>query len=288
MKSIAFAMLVPAFCAQAQIATWESGLRPRSPLAGTYSAFPLSGFITGVERGQLSNLRVELIEIGTRIPLAESMVSGSGSFSFRSVPHGVYELRVSNLLGGIVHSREIHSGENAPLEMRLSGASMPALPPISMRRLQHKVPKEAARRMAKAEKLFRDGKAAEARALVEEAVAVDPDYFEALSNLGALELLNNETTPAIRHLEHALEIEPAAYLVAANLAAAHLLESHLPRAEECARQCLRYQPGFSRGRYLLAISLLRQNRESPEALGQLEKAQADFPAAGQLLRQLRP
>ena len=272
----------------AQLAVWETGIRERNPSARNDTAHPLGGIVRGVAPGRLPDLRIELIDLHSRSTRAESMVSGNGMFSLGTVPLGIYELRVSTLLGGVLYSREIHTGSATPLDIVLPTIAATDLPPISMQRLQHKIPKAAEKKMREAEKLFRQGKEPEARQRVAEAVALDPEYFEALANLGALELLNHENDKAIEHLERALAIEPAAHLVAANLSAAHMIASRYTDAEAFARQSLRYQPGCARSRYLLALSLLKQNKNVPEALGHLEKAKGDFGPAQELWRRLQP
>jgi tetratricopeptide (TPR) repeat protein len=258
--------------------------RARDP----FSSFPISGLITGPSASDMAQLRVELVDPNSRIVRAESIVSASGLFSFGAMPSGAYELRVSSVLGGMLHTRDIHTNAHQQVQIVLSPVTRPAVAPVSLRRLQHQVPKQARKKMEAAEKLFREGKKFEAYENVQAAVAIDPDYFEALSNLGALELIANEPAKASVHLAKALEIEPAASLVAANLSAAHLLLDHFAEAEAAARQSIRANPNFGRSRYLLAVSLLKQDRVTPEALNQLELARKDFPAAEDLLKIVRP
>lgn len=268
----------------AQINMFNGDARVRDP----FSSFPISGVISGPSQNDMGQLRVELIDIASRQVRAESIVSSSGVFSFGNIPSGGYELRITSLLGGMMHSREIHTNAHQQLQITLPSVTRGAVAPVSLRRLQHQVPKAARKQMEQAEKLFRDGKKFEAYEKLQAAVAIDPDYFEALSNLGALELVANEPAKALVHLAKALEIEPAASLVAANLSAAHLLLNQFTEAESAARQSIRGNPNFGRSRYLLAVSLLKQDRVTPEAFHQLEQARKDFPAAEDLLKIVRP
>jgi tetratricopeptide (TPR) repeat protein len=268
----------------AQVNMFNGESRVRDP----FSSFPISGLITGPSANEMGQLRAELVDLQSRAVRAESIVSANGIFSFGQVPSGAYELRITSLLGGLLHSREIHTSAHQQVQVTLASVTRPAVAPVSLRRLQHQVPKEARKKMEAAEKLFRDGKKYEAYEKVQAAVAIDPEYFEALSNLGALELFANEPAKASVHLAKALEIEPAASLVAANLSAAHLLLDHFAEAEAAARQSIRSNPNFGRSRYLLAVSLLKQDRVTPEALNQLELARKDFPAAEDLLKIVRP
>lgn len=280
-------ILLSLFCAvvtTAQINMFTGESRARDP----FSTFPVTGMVTGPGKDDMSQLRVELIDINSRAVRAESIVSSSGIFSFGNVPSGAYELRVSNLLGGTLHSREIHTNAHQQILIPLTSVRPPSVAAVSLRRLQHQVPKAARKLMEQAEKLFRDGKKFEAYEKLQAAVAIDPEFFEALANLGALDLVANEPAKAIDHLAKALAIEPAASLVAANLSAAHLLLNHLPEAEAAARQSIRGNPNFGRSRYLLAVCLLKQDRVTPEAFHQLEQASRDFPAAQDLLKLVRP
>jgi tetratricopeptide (TPR) repeat protein len=280
-------ILLSSFCAilaTAQINNFTGESRARDP----FSMFPISGIVTGPSKEDMTQLRVELIDLTSRVVRAESIVSSSGTFSMGNVPSGAYELRVVNLLGGTLHSREIHTNAHQQLMITLASVRPLSVAPVSLRRLQHQVPKAARKLMEQAEKFFRDGKKIEAYEKLQAAVAIDPDYFEALSNLGALELIANQPANAIPHLSKALEIEPAASLVAANLSAAHLLLNQLPEAEAAARLSIRGNPNFGRSRYLLAVSLLKQDRVTPEAFHQLDQARKDFPAATELLKLVRP
>jgi tetratricopeptide (TPR) repeat protein len=284
MRLIILSILLNATFVLAQIQMFNGESRSRDP----FSSFPISGVITGPSQSDMGQLRVELIEISSRQIRAESIVSSSGVFSLGNMPSGGYELRVSSLLGGVIHSREIHTNSHQQLQITLPSITRGAVAPISLRRLQHQVPKAARKHMEQAEKLFRDGKKFEAYEKLQAAVAIDPDYFEALSNLGALDLVANEPAKALVHLSRALEIEPAASLVAANLSAAHMLLNQFTEAESAARQSIRGNPNFGRSRYLLALSLLKQDRVTPEAFQQLEQARKDFPAAEDLLKLVRP
>jgi tetratricopeptide (TPR) repeat protein len=278
----------------AQVVGWDTiqpsryGNSRESSLREPFSALPLAGTISGASQLDMGQLRVELVDLHSRMIRAESVVSSNGVFSFGSIPMGNYELRVVNLLGGLLYAREVNTSVNNHVVVVLTATPKAPVAPISLRRLQHVVPKPARKKMEQAEKLFRQGKKFEALQTVRTAVELDPEYFEALANLGALELVANEPAKALPHLTKALEIEPSASLVAANLAATHLLLGNWTEAEAAARHSLRHDSRFSRSRFLLAMSLFKQDRVTPEAIQLLEVSQVDFPPSADLLKVVRP
>lgn len=279
-----FALLWTTPVLLAQINAFTGDLRSRD----SATSIPLAGVITGPSKQDMPQLRVELIDINSRQLRAESIVSSSGSFSFGAVPLGLYELRVTNLVGGLLYSREIQTNLQPQLLIHLPSTTPGNPGSISLRRLQHQVPKPARKLASEAEKLFRQGQQFAALNKFQAAVALDPDFYEALANLGALELVANRPADAVQHLSHALALDPQASHVAANLAAAYLLLSQFPAAEAAARQSIDANPHVGRSRYLLALSLLKQDRVTPEALNQLQLARKDFPAAADLLKVVLP
>lgn len=271
----------------------SQGFQPFQPYRGDIGArempvwHTVGGTITGPSPEVLGQLRVELVELRSRQTRYESMVTKNGLFTLTQVPMGEYELRVVSLMGAVLYSQEIEASQPGHRVIVLAVENRGVAPMISLRRLEHKVPRAAMGKFNKAGKLHKKGKTEEALLLLKEALELDPDYYDALATYGAVHLLRQQYATAIEYLEKAYAMDPNDALVAANLATAHLLAKGFAEAEGIARATLRQHPGDARTRYLLAVSLLQQNRGHHEAEAHLAQAAKEIPEAQAVLVRLR-
>ena len=149
-----------------------------------------------------------------------------------------------------------------------------------------------------------DGRSAEARAALEEVVALDPQSAIALGQLGALELQAEEYSRAVRHLALARQLRPTDSTLAFEQGRASEGNGDLSGAKEALEASLKLNPTYFQARLLLgkidlelkelkaaedefeaALLLQPENKEA-----RLGKAKALF-AAGKFLevvRQLEP
>jgi hypothetical protein len=78
---------------------------------------------------------VELCEVSNRHAVSHEFVHPNGSFAFRNVPYGDYEVRVTNSGGEVVQQQLIAvSGTTPPVELRLRHQSIQRPPsgPVSL------------------------------------------------------------------------------------------------------------------------------------------------------------
>lgn len=121
--------------------------------------------------------------------------------------------------------------------------------PMSVARLQHKVPKKAMKEFEAFRRAMALKERADATAHLEACLRIDPQFFEAANDLGVL----------------------------------YLNAGRLSEAEDAARSSLR----ANRARYLLAVSLLEQKKSPSEVQFHLSKARNQFEPARVLLDRLR-
>ena len=145
-------------------------------------------------------------------------------------------------------------------------------------------PLRAARIAAKkGEHLAKKKRGDEAIAKYQEAVALDPLYFEAWNNL-ALELeaagKKDEAEQVFRRL---MQSNPEHVLVFTNLAALLTAQKRYAEAEAVARQAMKLHSYSFKANLVLGCVLIDEGKWSDEAKTKLEYAQVRYPEAKTLL-----
>lgn len=152
----------------------------------------------------------------------------------------------------------------------------------------HQTPKAAARELEAATKAFQKGNRTKAIEHLEKAAMLDPENFEAESNLGALYLQEHQTQKAYEWLAKAHRIDPGDSVNNINLSAYYANEGQFAKAEEHALNGLKQDPNSVRGRYMLAVALVRQGKNVDNARTHLNDIQNQFSPAKSLLQSLMP
>jgi tetratricopeptide (TPR) repeat protein len=249
---------------------------------------PLQGRLELPEGAEPTRLRVLIVDLGRRAVLAETYASFNGAFDFPALPAGVYDLQVRNLNGDVIHQLSVSIPSATALVVRMTQRPQNlSARSVSARRLAHKIPKAARQDYEKArEQLSDPRKSQDVLARLEHAVELDPEFFEALSVLGAIHLQARHIPQALAFLEKAALIDRHDATLCSNLSLAYLNQHKLVEAETAARDSLEANALNPRARFFLAISLLEQGKARPEAIFHLKQAQQDFPPAQALLAKL--
>jgi len=275
-------------CLWAQLNMSDSGMRNIPGISDHSAASQLIGRIEANGASDLHQLRIQLVSIGSHHVVAETNPIHDGSFEIAS-PGGMHELRVVTLYGEVIHSQAITLPFHNTVVINLKqGARLsPSYTPVSLSRLQHKVPRKALKEFIAASRASSKGKTNEAILHLEKAIEIDGDYFEALNNLGVLFIRNGLLDSAREKFERATKIDPADSIAETNLAFTLLGLGRYVEAEQAARAGLRGDAFSSRARFYLAVSLLEQNKPKSEALFHLSKASPQLEPARKLLEHLQ-
>ncbi len=248
------------------------------------AATTLEGQIQASDTYDRSYLKVLIVDNSRRVIVAEAQVSVLGTFETSPIPSGIYELRVVNREGDVIRSTGIGIPYQNTLRIDLTNAlaNAPARP-ISLSRLQHKIPKKAQKAYFAAKDASEKGDKAKASVELEKAIALDPQFFEAANNLGVMYLTTGRLSEAYEMFQRATTIDSSDPLAEANLAYVLLAMNRFPEAEQAARASVRGDALSGRARFFLAVSLLEQNKGQKEAIFHLTKASAEFDPARKLL-----
>jgi tetratricopeptide (TPR) repeat protein len=242
-----------------------------------------------VVRGQISSeiifagsWVVELVANGHSV-CASTYVKSDGSFEFPSVNSGGYELRVTATGGAIVHHQNVMiSGPEQNLSINIpagAGAESKGGGTVSIRQLQHKVPSTAQKEFSKGMAASKKGDHQGAVDHFEKAVGIDPELADGYNNLGAAHAALGQLEQAAAQFQKAIDVVPDHRLALANLSVTLCKMQQYHEAELVARRALKLDSGLLKIRYILALSLAAQHRDSAEVLENLQRAAAEVPKA---------
>lgn len=157
---------------------------------------------------------------------------------------------------------------------------------ISVRQLQHKIPKEAAKEFQRALKLSGAGEHQKAAAGLETALRRDPEFASAENQLGAEYSYLGRWEDAELAFRRVTDIEPASWMGHYNLALILYSRGDLAGAEQYTRHALALSSESPRIHLLLGELLVTRNETRAEGLAELRFAARTMSDARWVLRVL--
>lgn len=183
-----------------------------SPVDNNLGAFdfhhPISGTVLDASNQPLSGIRVELQDCLTGRIIGTTYTFANGSFEIRDVPKGQYEVIATS---GINEARtRVELPGNGEVNLRIANASFGdntagRKPSVSLS--QMKVPGKARKLFQKAMDAFRMSHIDDAFSLVQKALGLYPDYAQALTLRGVMNLQRGDTQKAEPDLQKAVELD---------------------------------------------------------------------------------
>ena len=235
-----------------------------------------------ITNGSADTFWVELYDDPSHLLAERVPVNRDGTFTVNAHSTQLYEVRVVTSHGARIASEHVQFRQGQPLEIRLpkSMTDGPApAGPISALRLAHKPVKAARRLLRESDSLAEHGNLAASAERLQQALAADPNWFEAWNNLGSRRLTLGRYAEAADAFRQALAIDPNNASVHSNLGLAQLFLRQPLEAEESARRALQLEPGAPRASYVAGMALLQQNKRPAEGFEALRAASAALPRA---------
>jgi tetratricopeptide (TPR) repeat protein len=126
---------------------------------------------------------------------------------------------------------------------------------------------------------WRKGQTSEALEHMAEAIRLDPNFVEAQTEAGAIYAVSGKLELALDYFNRALALEPTWAPPNAGKASVLVMLNRDQEAEQAARAALQYDPGSIPAHYMLGIALVRQGKNTREAVVHLKVAADKFPTA---------
>jgi len=164
-----------------------------------------------------------------------------------------------------------------------TSAPTPSASVVSVRDLGHRIPRKAISEFEKATKAQQKGELSKSTEHLLKAISIDPEFYDAVNNLGANYLNTKQVQFAIEQFNAAIKIGPHRPMAYTNLSLGLLLDGKWQDAERAARQALTFDRVGTRPPFILGCTLVVQQKFTNEAEQSLRKASADFPEAILLL-----
>jgi tetratricopeptide (TPR) repeat protein len=202
----------------------------------------LQGKVLSPSGKPLAGVHVELDEARTAIPITSTYTQIDGSFEMYNIPKGEYEVvaesqdtEISNLVRVEI--------ERPTLELRFprdSPSPIDSAGTISVAQIL--APERARKLYYKALEAFRNRQNDAAKKLLEQALGVEPEYADALTLGGLLELGNPDLSVPQQNFEHALRLNPKDTRALIALAAVYNHESRFDDALGFAEAAIALNP----------------------------------------------
>jgi tetratricopeptide (TPR) repeat protein len=251
--------------------------------AGAASFSSISGEISSDQACDFTSLEVELQELSNQIrPVDRAHVFADGRFEIRNVSDGEYMLNIKTEMGDLLH-REVVQVQSYDrrlvVKLRSPASPRPASGVVSIQQLTRKPGKEAQKAFRKSLKLMAKGEPARSLAWLEEAVRLDPEYMQAINNLGVRYLIANRVDDAIAQFQRAIAIDQHAPASYSNLAHALVIKGDPASAERAVRRAVELNPEDPKAAYLLGLALVMQDKFTTEAVANLRRSEHLSPRA---------
>ncbi|MCI0391222.1 MAG: tetratricopeptide repeat protein [Acidobacteria bacterium] len=244
------------------------------------TSYVIQGRIVDERNNPVKDMRVTLMTDTFSI-LGNVNTDVTGRYQFRSVLRGTYVVQVE--AGGTDFELQQRRIDLASLGDRpgrevvtqdfvlrhVKGKA--SAPGATEAVFAQNVPATAQAEYRKAVEAVNVGKSDEALEALNRALAIFPDYFQALETLGTLQVSRNQFEAAAQTLSHAIEVNPKAGLSYYSLGMAQINLKKMPEAIEALRKSIIHNPSMPNAHLMLGFSLI-SNRQFAEAEPPLKQA----------------
>ena len=190
----------------------------------------LQGKVLNPKGQPLAGIHIELDEVRTAMPVTSTYTQSDGSFAMYNIPGGEYEV-VAESEDAEISDRVAMDSRRRALELRFPrGAPPGAEEPATVSVAQIMAPEKARKLRDRALEAFRRGQIGEAGKLAQQALQVEPEYADALTLCGLIELGNPDFSVPQETLEHALRLNPNDSMALIALAALYNRQSRFEDA----------------------------------------------------------
>ena len=265
----------------------------RALLVVSSIAWAENGFLRGELRDAGSGadrLKVEVSSLDRSNFSESAFVGADGSFQFRSLPMGSYQLQVRSLSGEIlVHQMLTIAGPASEIviAMPVHRNMVPeAGPTVSLSQLRRDPNGRAALEFWRGEDYLMKADLPNARKHLLKAVKADPEFAEAHVELGTTAFRAGEWEEARREFERGVELDPKQTIGWSNLASLLFQTKAYNGAEDAALHGLANAPNDPKLNFVAGASSFARGQVNVAMADRLEKATKGYANAHLLLAEV--
>jgi Carboxypeptidase regulatory-like domain/Tetratricopeptide repeat len=245
-----FCFFVTTF-ASAQVSQWLPELDFIAPSSGA-----VAGKLLDADGRPAGGIPVELRKADTLAPVTATSTNPDGTFELYNIPQGHYEVEAHS--GGIEVSQPVTiRAEQSTVHLRLPAAPTAAQifgETISVARML--VPEKARKEYEKAKQAYLQGKYEDARGRIEQALLIHPQFADALTLRGMLELRNQDLAAAQLYLEESIRADPTSSAAYVMLGAVYNHEGRFDDALRASQRAVSLAPRAWQGYFEAAKASL--------------------------------
>lgn len=239
--------------------------------------------------GSYDGLVVEVTNLLDRTIRERADVASDGTFGFRSIPEGDYEVRVTTLYGSELTSTVTSVGpSNTQFEIRLQQATLqkPISGTVSIQQLNHPLSRQVRKLLEGGQRMLEEKHYDEAVARFREAVRNDPKCPQARASLALALTKTEDWNTAVEEYRAAIALDPGNSILHSNLSVALVVQNRYGEAGSEASTAIKLDSRNARAHYIIASVLLRTGGSVSETVSHLVAAQEVFPAARDALHKI--
>lgn len=247
----------------------------------------ITGVVHDSQNNALKDIRVELTD-ANRAVVGSAYTSPSGRFEFSGLPPGTYTVVATSGLQQASERVDATNFSNNMVSVRIQGAGKPTdgVEGNSVSVAQYRVPAKAREAYRKAREAVEKGKLDDASKHLTKALELYPDYADALTLRGVLELTHKDSQSAIADLDKAIKADgnyAMAYMV---MGSALNMQAKFDEAIRSLQRGESLAPNYWQAYFEMGKSYIGK-ADYPAALRQLQRAESLAPADYPLISLLR-
>ena len=266
-----------------------NGQQSQAPFAGINSPRGENGTINGTvqdtQNTPLKDVQVELVDPGGAV-VNSTYTNSSGQFEFNSLTQKTYQVVATSGLQQAVERVEM-SGFSTFVGLRLpANKATDGVEGQAISVAQYRVPAKAREEYRKAHDNLEKGKTDDAAKHLAKALEFCPNYADALTLRGVLELNRQDSQAAVADLDKAIKADAnyaMAYMV---LGSALNMQSKFDEAIRALQRGESLAPNYWQAHFEMGKAYIGK-ADYPAALRQLERAQSLAPSEYPLIYLLR-
>ena len=236
----------------------------------------IAGTVRDMGNNPLKDVRVELMD--TKRSVSEVYTNSFGAFEFSNVPAGMYSIVATSGLHQASERLDMNAWtSNINLRMETNDTPADGVSGNSVSVAQYKVPAKARDEYRKARELMDKGRLDEAAKRMEKALAIYPEYADALTLRAILELNQKNSDAAVADLDKALKADGNCAMAYMVMGSALNMQSKFDDALRALQHGESLAPNYWQAHFEMGKAYIGK-ADYPAALRELQRAQTMAPA----------